>query len=184
MSGSMPRPGFIRHLHQAVDDAQRLPGQALLPFLPDPVRVDRGDLARRGGGGVREHRQRHVEMVVRMRAPGQAELVAHLRDAHRALHGPEMRVGQRDVDRVEFQRMIELAPVGGDHVGGRRDARGALELGHDLAARVTGFRPARVLGVGHDVALALARLDGFGQRPRAVRVERDARLREALLDRG
>ncbi len=58
---------------------------------------------------MREHGQRHVEVVVRMRAPGQAPVAAGLRHAHRAGHGPEVRVGQRDVDRLQRQRM---APAG------------------------------------------------------------------------
>jgi hypothetical protein len=53
------------NLDQAADDLQQLFCQALA-VLPDSVRVDRRHAPRRGDMG--EHRQRHVEMVVRMRA--------------------------------------------------------------------------------------------------------------------
>src|SRR5690349_10937309 len=64
-------PGRGRHLHLAVDDLERPSGQRLA-VLPDPVRIDRGDAAGRRGGDVREHRERDVEVVVRVRAPRQA----------------------------------------------------------------------------------------------------------------
>ena len=54
----------------------------------------------RGGADVGEHRQRDVEVVVGVRAPGQPEVVAELGDPDRAGHGPEVRVGERDVDGV------------------------------------------------------------------------------------
>ena len=151
----------------------------LLAVLPDPVGVDRGDLARRGRRHMREHRQRDVEMVVGMRAPGQAVVAAGLRHAHRALHGPEMRIGQRDVDRAQAQAMRELPPVGRDHVGRGRQAGGAAELRHDLAAGKAGFGAARVLGIGEDAVHVPAQADGFLQRPGAVGVERHARLGKA-----
>ena len=47
-----------------------------LAVLPDPVRVERRDLARGGGADLGEHRERDVEVVVRVRAPGQAEVVS------------------------------------------------------------------------------------------------------------
>ena len=104
MSSSTPRPGFFGTSTQAALDLQRLLRQALA-VLPDPVRVDRGDAPGRGGADVREHRERDVEVVVRVRAPGQAPVAAGLRHAHRAGHGPEVRVGERDVDRLQRQRM-------------------------------------------------------------------------------
>src|SRR5450830_1520185 len=66
------------HVDHAADDLERIAREAL-PVLPDPVRVDGSDVARRGGGNLREHRQRNVEVVVGMRTPGQAPFVAHLR---------------------------------------------------------------------------------------------------------
>src|SRR6516225_781590 len=89
-----PETGPIGNGNHAAHNLQRLLRQAL-SVLPDPVRIDRGDLARRGRGDMREHRQRNVEMVVGMRSPGQAPLAAHLGNADRALHRPEMRVGER-----------------------------------------------------------------------------------------
>ncbi len=91
-------------------------------------------LARCGGGHMGEHGQGDVEVVVGVRAPGQAPVAAGLAHAHRAGHGPEMRVGQRNIDGLQRQRMGHLAPVGGNHVGGRGQAGGAAELGHHLAA--------------------------------------------------
>ena len=88
--------GFFRDLDGAVFNLQRLASQALA-VLPDPVRVHGGYLAGCGGAHMREHGQRDVKVVVGMRAPGQAPGLAHLRDPNRALHGPEMRVGQRNV---------------------------------------------------------------------------------------
>ena len=51
-----------------------------------------------------EHRQRDVEVVVGVGAPCQAELMAHLRHANRALHRPEVRVCQRNVHRLQRER--------------------------------------------------------------------------------
>ena len=55
----------------------------------------------KGGGRMGEHGQGNIEVVVGVRAPGQAEFLAQLRQAHRALHGPEVRVGQGDIDRFQ-----------------------------------------------------------------------------------
>ena len=139
---------------------------------------------RRGGGDVGEHRERDVEVIVRMRAPGEAPVAARLRDAHRAAKRPEMRVGERDVDRLQGERVGELAPVGGDHVGRRRQAGRAAELGHHLAAGKAAFGAARVLGVGEHVVPSRIRRDRLGERPAAVRIERDARLGKALVQGG
>ena len=166
--------GLLRHLDEAAFDLQRLFRQALA-VLPDPVRVDRRDAAGRRRADVGEHRQRDVEVVVRVRAPGQAPVAAGLGDAHRAGHRPEVRIGERDVDRLQRQRMAQLAPVGGDHVGRRRQAGGAAELGHHLAAREAVLGAARVLGVGDDAAHVAHQADRVLEQPAAVRIERDAR---------
>jgi hypothetical protein len=94
-----------------------------------------------------------------------------------------MRIGQGNIDGAELDGMIHLAPVRGDHVGGGRQAGGAPELRHDLAAGEALLGPARILRIGQDVAPALAEGDRFLQRPGAVGVEGDARLRETLVDR-
>ena len=130
-----------------------------------------------------EHRQRDVKVVVRMRAPGQAPIAAGLRHPNRSGHGPEMRVGQRDVDRLQRQRVAELAPVGGHHVGRRRQSGGAAELGHHLAARETVFCAAGVFGIGHDAAQIAHQPDCVLEQPAAVRVQRHAGLRESLVQR-
>ena len=168
----------VRALQLAVLDLQRLFGEPLA-VLPDPVRVDCGDLAGRGRRHVREHGERNIEMVVRVRSPGQPPVAAELRHAHRALHRPEMRIGERDVDGMHWIAWRQLPPVGGDHVGRRRNAGGAAEFGHDFAAGDSRFRRRR--GLRHRPAhlLIAAQRDGFLERPRAVRIERDARFRES-----
>ncbi|SIK86802.1 Uncharacterised protein [Mycobacteroides abscessus subsp. abscessus] len=46
----------FRQIDIAANDLQRIAGE-LLPVLPDPVRVERSDAARRSGAHMREHRQ-------------------------------------------------------------------------------------------------------------------------------
>src|SRR6185369_7822979 len=69
--------GFVGHGDLSACDAQRLLGEAL-PILPDPVSVDGSDLTRSGGGYVREHGERDVEVIVGVRTPGQAPGMAQL----------------------------------------------------------------------------------------------------------
>ena len=57
--------------------------------------------------------------------------------------------------------MAHFTPVGGDHVGGGFQARGAAEFGHDFAARVAVFCAAGVFGVGQHMMLVAAQADGF-----------------------
>ncbi len=140
--------------------------------------------AGRGGGDVGEHGERDVEVVVGVRAPGEAPLAAELGDSDGALHGPEVRVGEGDVDGVELGGVLELAPVGGDHVGCGGEAGGAAEFGHDLAAGEALLGAAGVFGVGEDVLFVGAEGDGFGEGPGAVGVEGDAGLGEALGEGG
>ena len=147
----MPRPGRSGTCELAVDDLQRVFGEALA-VLPDPMRVDRGDFARRGRGHVGEHRQRDVEVIVGVRAPGEAPLAAELGHAHRALHRPEVRIGKRNVDGVQLNRMPELAPVGRDHVRRGGQAGGAAKLRHDLAAGEALLGAAWVFRVGEHIA--------------------------------
>jgi hypothetical protein len=110
-----------RHLHMAADDRERL----FVSAWPScqiqcvSIAVTRPGA---GGGDVGEHRERDVEVVVRVRAPRQAPVAARLRDAHRSGHRPEVRIGERDVDRLQRERVRELAPVGRDHVGRGRQA--------------------------------------------------------------
>src|SRR5450759_4395858 len=78
----------LGHPDHAPGDHERLARESLT-VLPDPVRVDRCNLTGRRGGRVSKHRERDVEMIVRVRTPRKAEVAAHLRDADRALHRPE-----------------------------------------------------------------------------------------------
>lgn len=106
--------------------------------------------------------------------------MAHLRHTHRPLHGPEVRVRQRDIHRLQGQGMAHLSPVGGDHIGRGRQARRAAELGHHFAARETLFGAAWVFRIGQHALQLFTNLDGFLQQPGAVRVESDAGIREAF----
>ena len=139
--------------------------------------------AGRGGGDVGEHRQRHVEVVVGVRAPGQSPCVAELRDAHRAGHRPEVRIGQRNVDGAGADRVAQLAPVGADHVRRRRKPGGPLELGHHLATGEAALGPDGILGVGEHVGQFAARLHRIVEQPAAVGVQRDAGVGEAVGER-
>src|SRR3974390_2157890 len=90
--------GPLRHSDLTRDDPEWLFCQPL-SVLPNPMGVDRRDAAGSGGSDLREHGQRDVEVIVGMRPPGEPKFPAQLRDADRALHGPEVRIGQRNVDR-------------------------------------------------------------------------------------
>ncbi len=90
----------LRHSQHAIADQKRIERETL-PILPDPVRVNGRDGAGRGGRYMRNHRQGNVEVVVRVRAPSEPIVAAHLRDAYRSLHGPEVRIGQWYVDGMQ-----------------------------------------------------------------------------------
>ena len=72
---------LLGQVNETILDLERLLGQALT-VLPDPVRVDGRDAPRRGSAHMGEHRQRDIEVVVGMRAPGQSKGLAHLRHTH------------------------------------------------------------------------------------------------------
>jgi hypothetical protein len=105
--------GLIRNADETFNNFERLFGQALA-LLPNPMSVNRGDLARRGGGNVGEHRQRNIEMVVRMGSPGEAPISAHLRDPHRALivrdHSAIVKaIADGDPDRAQLELRDHLS---------------------------------------------------------------------------
>ena len=77
--------------------------------------------------------------------------------------------------------MIELTPVGCDHVRRHLELRRILKLTHDLTAGITGLWSAWILHVGDDPMHILAELDGLLQAPCAVRVNVDTCIREPLL---
>ncbi len=172
----------VRQGDLAADDAQRLLGEPLQALLPDPVRVQGVVRSGRRRAAVGDHGQRDVEVVVGVAPPRQAHCVAQLGDAHRAPHGPEVRVGERDGHRLQGERVGELPPVGGDHVGGGGQSGGAAELGEYLPPRVAALGAAGVLGVGEGAHQGRAQLDGLAQRPGAVGVESDPGVGEALLE--
>ena len=55
----------FRDRHLAPDDLERIVRQ-LFALLPDPMGIDRRDVAWSGRGAVREHRQRNIEVMVGM----------------------------------------------------------------------------------------------------------------------
>src|SRR5277367_6683670 len=110
--------GTVWELDRPIDDLERLPGQTLA-VLPDPMSIYSGYVSRSCRRYMGKHGQRDVEVIVGVRSPGEAPVAAELRYAHGALHGPEMRIGQRNVQCAQLHCMLQLAPVGGNHVGGR-----------------------------------------------------------------
>ncbi|CAH0204535.1 hypothetical protein SRABI106_01607 [Rahnella aquatilis] len=174
------QPRFFRHFDFPVHNLQRLFGQALVAFLPDPVRIYRCRFTRYGCTDMGKHRQRNVEMVIRMAAPRQAPLITKLCDPHRAMHGPEMRIRQRNIHRLQHHRVLHLAPVSGNHVCGDRQTGSTAEFRHHFAAGKTLLRTARIFGIAEDTVQVFAQVDCFIQQPRAVRINRDPRIREAF----
>ena len=152
---------FCRNLHHAAFDFKRLFGQALVAFLPDPVGVDSGYFTRSRRRDMRKHRQRNIKVIVRVRSPGQPELMAHLRHTDRTLHSPEVRVRQWDIHRLQRQRMPHLTPVGGDHVGGGRQTGGAAELRHHFTTREALLGTARIFRIGQRTLQIFADLNRF-----------------------
>ncbi|SSN09300.1 Uncharacterised protein [Klebsiella pneumoniae] len=76
--------------------------------------------------------------------------------------------------------MAHLPPVGGDHIGGGRQARRAAELGHHFAAGEALFGAARIFRIGQHALQLFTNLNGLLKQPGAIRVESDASIREAL----
>ena len=110
--------------------------------------------------------------------------MAHLRHANRALHRPEVRVCQRNVHRLQRERVPHLTPVGRDHVGGGWQPGGATELRHYFTSGEPLLGAARIFRVGQHAFKLLTDFDRLIKRPGTVRIQRDARLREALRQRG
>src|SRR5208282_241188 len=77
--------------------------------------------------------------------------------------------------------MTQLAPIGGDHVGRRRQARGTAKFRHHFAPRVDALRTAEIFGVGHYAVKITAQPYGILQPPASIGIERYARLRKALV---
>ncbi len=94
-----------------------------------------------------------------------------------------MRVGQRNIDRLQRQRMRHLAPVGGNHVGRRRQTGRTAELGHHLAAGETFFGTAGVFGIGEDAVQIAGDAHRILEQPAAIGVQGDAGLGKALVQR-
>ena len=110
--------------------------------------------------------------------------MAHLRHANRALHRPEVRVCQRNIHRLQRERVPHLAPVGRDHVGGGWQPGGATELRHHFTSGEPLLCAARIFRIGQHAFKLLTDFYRLIKRPGTVRIQRDARLREALRQRG
>ena len=67
-----------------------------------------------------------------------------------------MRVGQRDVDRLQRYRVGHFAPVCGHHIGGGGQTGGAPKLGHHLAPREHALGAAGVFGIGQHLVFVAA----------------------------
>ena len=92
-----------------------------------------------------------------------------------------MRICEDDIAGIEAYGVIELTPVGGNHVRRYLELRRILKLAHDLSAGITGLRSTWVLHIGDDIVHILAKLDGLLQAPCTIRVDVDTRIREAIL---
>ena len=93
-----------------------------------------------------------------------------------------MGIGQDDIAGVEAGGVIELPPIGGDHVGSHLELGGVFEFPHDLAAAEASLGTAGVLHIGDDAVHVAAEGDGFLEAPRAVRIDVDPGVGEPLLD--
>src|SRR5204862_4543382 len=97
----------------SISNFERLPREAL-PVLPDPVGIDGRDFARSCRRHMCDHRERNVEVIIGVRAPGQTPRLTNLCHTHGALHRPKMWICQRYVDGLKLDRMAQLPPVGCD----------------------------------------------------------------------
>ena len=79
--------------------------------------------------------------------------------------------------------MAHLTPVGRDHIGRRRQTGGAAELRHHFTTGEALLSAAWIFRIGQRSLQIFTNLDRFIQRPRAVRIQSYARLREALRQR-
>ena len=82
------------------------------------------------------------------------------------------------------ERVPHLTPVGRDHVGGGWQPGGATELRHYFTSGEPLLGAARIFRVGQHAFKLLTDFDRLIKRPGTVRIQRDARLREALRQRG
>ena len=127
MSSSMPSPGFCGTWTWP---PMILSGSRVKCWPSCQIQcVSMAVSPRRGGGHVGEHGERDIKWLLewlpqvspsRGRSGPRARLPARVQKCGSA----------RGCPRLQGQRVVELAPVGGDHVGGRGQASGAAELGH------------------------------------------------------
>src|SRR3981081_3888154 len=156
----------------------------MLAILPYPMCIDGSYSSGSRSGNMSEHCERDIEVVVGMGSPGQAPLTAKLRHANGALHCPEMRIGQRYINGMQFRFEPELPPIRRDHVCGGWQARCATELRHDLPAGITLLGATGIFCIGKDALLAGTEPCCFFERPGSVGVERDSSLRETFCKCG
>ena len=130
-----------------------------------------------------DHRERNIEMIVRVRTPCHAELAAQLSDPYRSAHRPKVTVRKRYVYRLELYRMAKLSPVRRNHIRCSRHACCTAEFGKDFSSRITLFRTARIFAVRQNTVHIFAQFYRFGKRPSSVRVERHASIGKRFFHR-
>ena len=171
------QPGSIRHSQHPTLNPQWLLRQALT-ILPDPMRIDRRHFARRSSRHMRKTSpaKRRSDgwsaSPTSSRVPGR-----NVSDIHRSLHRPEVRIGQRNIaHRMQFRRMAQLPPVGSDHIRRRRHTRRGAKLRQYLPSRRNhSSAPHGSSAYASTFCFPAAQPDCFFQRPRPIRVQRNAR---------
>ena len=92
-----------------------------------------------------------------------------------------MRICKYDIHSLQGSCMVELSPVGCDHIGCNRKAGSGLELAHDFSAGETCLRSARIFYISQYIFHILAQVNGFCQAPCAVRVNVDTAIWELFF---
>ena len=82
-----------------------------------------------------------------------------------------MGIGQNNVAGIQADRVIELPPIGGDHVGRNLKLRSILEFSHDFTSRETRLRATGILDIGDNIMHSLAQFHSFAEAPCAIGVD-------------
>ena len=138
---------FCRQFDVSVFYGKRFFRKTLDTFLPNPVCIDRVQISRHRRRRMCDHRERNIEMIVRMRTPCHTERVAQLSDPYRPAHRPKMAIRKRYVYRLKLYRMTKLSPVRRNHIRCSRHTCCTAEFGKDFSSRITMFRTARIFTV-------------------------------------
>ena len=123
-------------------------------------------------------------MVVAVAAPHEAKVIAQLTNPDAAVHGPEMRIRQRNVHALQRDGMAHLAPVRIDHIG-RGGHHGRLaEFRHHFPAAESGFRAAGVFHVSQHLLQIRRHFQRFLQAPAAIGIQVHPGIGECFFDGG